>query len=135
MRSLRITQVVRLFFTFAAFWGLGAGIAIFFIPMGTSVTSTITSNGGSETTTATPISFFEMQGWWGVWILIAFAALYYGPLHFYRRDSQGMAVLFAVSAILLTILAGFSIGPFYLPAALALLAGLVLFPFASKQHP
>ncbi len=119
-------KLIRYLLVFAAIWGLLAGISIFFIPMGMSVTAT--SNGG--VTAPTPVSFFEMQGWWGIWILLAFAALYYGPLHFYRRGSKALAALFAVAAIILTVLAGFSIGFFYLPAALALLVSMVLLPFA-----
>lgn len=130
-QSVRLARCVRFFFTLAAVWGALAGLIIFFIPMGTSVTSTITSNGGNEMTT-TQVSFFEMQGWWGIWILLVFAALYYGPLHFYRRGSRALAALFAVAAIILAALAGFSIGSFYLPAALALFLGLVLLPFSTK---
>ena len=132
MKSSRLPQVTRILFALAAIWAVLAGLAIFFIPMGTSVTATVTSTGSSETTITTPISFFEMQGWWGIWILIAFAALYYGPLHFYRRESRALAALFAVVAITLTLLAGFSIGPFYLPGGLTLLVGLVLFLFSTK---
>ncbi len=132
MKSSRLSQTIRILFALAAIWGLVAGLVIFFIPMGTSVTATVTSTGSSETTTATPISFFKMQGWWGIWILIAFAALYYGPLHFYRRGSRALAASFAVATILLTVLAGFSIGYFYLPGAVILLIGLVLLPFSTK---
>jgi len=131
MKNSRLSQVVHALFTFAAIWGLVAGLTIFFIPFGMSVTETATSSGSSETTVA-QVAFFEMQGWWGIWILIAFAALYYGPLHFYRRGSRALAALFAVVAITLTLLAGFSIGPFYLPGGLTLLVGLVLFLFSTK---
>lgn len=122
------SKIVRTLFTFSAVWGLIAGLAIFFIPFGMRVTETGTST-GSGAALATPVSFFETQSWWGIWILLVFAALYYGPLHFYRRGSKAMAALFAMTAILLTFLAGFSIGPFYLVGALALLAGLTLLPF------
>jgi hypothetical protein len=79
-------KLIRYLLVFASIWGLLAGLVIFFIPMGTSIASTVTSNGSSEIIT-TQVSFFEMQGWWGIWILLAFATLDYGPLHFYRSGS------------------------------------------------
>lgn len=127
-------KIIRYLFIFAAIWGVLAGLFILFVPMGTSVSVTVTSNGVGDTTITHP-SFFEMQGWWGVGILIAFAALYYGPFHFFRRGSRALAALFAVAAIVLTVLAGFSIGLFYLPAALMLLVGLILVSFSSKENP
>lgn len=118
-------KIVRYLFAFAAIWALLAGVAIFLFTGGTSVTETALGADPSGMV-VTQISYFEMQGWWGIWILIAFAALYYGTLHFYRRGSPALAALFAISAIVLSILAGFSIGPFYFPAALSLLVGLAL---------
>jgi hypothetical protein len=117
---------------FAAIWALLAGIVIFFTLGGTSVTETALGADPSEMI-VTQISYFEMQGWWGVWMLITFAALFYGPLHFYRRGSRPLAALFAVVAITLSILAGFSIGAFYFPAAFALLIGLVSLPFVRNS--
>lgn len=124
-----MSKVTRILFTFAAIWALLAGLVIFFVPMGMSVSAT--HEGG--VTAPTLVSFFDMAGWWGVWIPIAFAALYYGPLHFYRRGSRALAATFTVAAIILSVLAGFSIGSFYFPAALALLVGLVLLLFAPKK--
>lgn len=125
-------KIVRYLFVFSALWGFLAGLFILIRPAGMSVTETSTHNGGSEII-ATQVSFFEMQGWWGIWILIAFAALYYGPLHFCSRGSRGLAALFAATAIVLSLLAIFSIGSFYFPAALALLVGLVLLPFTQQR--
>lgn len=121
-------KIIRYLFIFAAIWSVLAGIVIFLTHGGTSVTETASGVDPSEML-ITQISYFEMQGWWGVWMLITFAALFYGPLHFFRRGSRALAALFAVAAIILSILAGFSIGAFYLPAALALLIGLVSLPF------
>ena len=125
-------KIVRYLFTFSAIWALLAGVVIFLTLGGTSVTEIVTTDDLGEQS-VTQISYFEMQGWWGIWILIAFAALYYGPFHFYRRGSRALAALFAIVAIILSILAGFSIGSFYFPAALALLVGLILLPFTKPQ--
>jgi hypothetical protein len=125
MKSARFPEIIRILFALAALWALLAGLVILLIPMGTRVTETLSSSGASETTVR-QLSWFESQGWWGIWILVAFAALYYGPFHFFRRGSRALAALFAVAAILITVLAGFSVGLFYVPAAIALLIGLVL---------
>jgi hypothetical protein len=132
MKVSRLSLIVIILLTLAAIWGLLVGLVIFFLPYGTRITETAIGNGSKVITTQ--VSFFETQGWWGIWILIAFAALYYGPLRFYRRGSRALAVLFAVAAIALSVLAGFSIGSFYLPAALALLVGLALLPFTSQPR-
>src|SRR3990172_3719895 len=94
-------RLIFLTFAFAAIWALLVGFFVLVVPMGTSVSVSTSSSGNTETTITHP-SFFEMSGWWGVSILIAFAALYYGPLHFYRRSSRALAALFAVSAIILS---------------------------------
>ncbi|MQC25894.1 MAG: hypothetical protein DWG76_00375 [Chloroflexi bacterium] len=72
------------------------------------------------------VSWYESQGWWGVVVVLAYAALYYAPLHFYRRERPGAAAVFGAVTLALTVLAGFSIGLVYFPAALALLLGLVV---------
>jgi hypothetical protein len=123
---------VNYLFGFAAVWALLIGVYIFLAPFGTMVSESVTSNGTREVV-HTSVSFFETQGWWGVWVLIAFAALYYSPFHFYRRGSRAMAALFAISAIILSILAGFSVGAYYFPAALAMLIGLAILLFSPKR--
>jgi hypothetical protein len=125
-------KLLNYLFGFAAIWALLVGVYIFSAPYGIRVSESVSSDGTGEIVRA-PVSFFETQGWWGVWILIAFTALHYSPLHFHRRSSRAMAALFAVSAIILSILAGFSIGAYYFPATLALLIGLVLLLFSPKH--
>lgn len=76
--------------------------------------------------TTAQVSWYQVQGWWGIAILIIFAALYSLPTYFLWRGRFVAVGVFAVLALLLTFLAGFSIGGIYLPAAIALLLGLVL---------
>ena len=115
-----MSSAVRKLFAAAAILALAASLFVFFFLGGTSIT--VTSEG---TETMQHLSWFESQGWWGIAILFIFAALYYGPLHFYKRGKNGMAILFAIAAIGLSILAGFSIGLFFMPAALFLLLALI----------
>jgi hypothetical protein len=113
-----------LFFTFACLWAVLAGLAVLITAGGSVVIE------GNDVSTAQHMSWVEMQGAWGVIILFIFAALYYGPLHFYLRKQRGLSALFAAAAIVLTGLAGFSIGGYYFIGAIGLLLGLVSLPFS-----
>ena len=66
-------------------------------------------------------SWYASQGPWGVAILIIFSSLYAVPYYFHIRDRIRLRALFALLALVLTYLAGFSIGGYYLPAAGALI--------------
>ena len=87
-------KIAPYLFVFSTIWALVAGVVILLIPMGTSVTETAIGSEAAEINVR-QLSWFESQGWWGIWILVAFATLYYGPLHFFRRGSRGLAALFA----------------------------------------
>jgi ABC-type long-subunit fatty acid transport system fused permease/ATPase subunit len=122
-----MARMPRILFIIAAVWSVIAGVIIFFFSGGGSVTSE------TGTQTVQHLNWYESQGWWGVAILFIFAALYYGPLHFYKRGQRGMATLFGLVTIVLTVLAGFSIGFLYLPGAAAVLFALVLLPFQARS--
>lgn len=126
MRS-HLNTLVRLLFTFACLWGVLASIMVRATAGGSMVTE---SNG---ITTTRNLSWVEMQGAWGVAILLIFAFLYYGPLHFFRRNQLGLSGLFAAAACILTLLAGFSIGGYYFVGGVALALGLTLLPFSGRN--
>lgn len=128
MNSSGISKIARLLFTIAAVLALVAVLVIILTPGGYSIT-TEGANGEPPVTTTETLSFYEMQGAWGVIILVIFAALYYGPVHFYNLGRKGIAALFGITAIIMTILALFSIGAFYSLSALLVFVGLVLMPF------
>jgi cell division protein FtsW (lipid II flippase) len=126
----RIQTAARTLLLIAAILALAASVFIFFFAGGTQVTETT----GGEVTEQ-QLSWLGSQGWWGIAILFIFSALYYGPLHFYRRGKNGMAVLFGAVAIGLTMLAGFSIGLFFMPAALCASLGFVFWVVAKISKP
>jgi hypothetical protein len=128
MNSSGIAKIVRFLFTVAAVLALVAVLVIILTPGGYSVT-TEGANGEPPVTTTETLSFYEMQGPWGIIILLIFAALYYGPVHFYNLSRKGMTALFGISAIMLTVLALFSIGAFYALSAVLVLIGLIFMPF------
>lgn len=109
----------------AALLALGASLYIFIFGGGTLVTETaVLGEDQTPLQTIERISWFRAQGWWGIIILVIFADLYFAPLFFYLRGRTGIAALFGVAAITLSLLAGFSIGLAYFPAAGALLLAL-----------
>ncbi len=116
-------------FRSAALWALLAGFIIFFYSGAASVSAS-SESGGVQI--VRHLNWYESQGWWGIAILFIFAALFYGPLRFYNRGQRGLATLFGLVTIILTVLAGFSVGAFYLPGATALLLGLLLLPFQAR---
>lgn len=122
MRS-RLNTLIRLLFSFACLWGVLAGVMV----LTTAGAMMVTESNGI--TTSRNLSWVEMQGAWGVAILVIFAALYYGPLHFFLRERRGLSGLFAAAGCILTLLAGFSIGGYYFVGGVALLLGLLLLPF------
>lgn len=69
-------------------------------------------------------TWLERQGWWGVFVLMVYAALYTLPAAAYWRGSLLWALIFSVLAAVLTWLAGFSIGPGYFPALSVLIIAL-----------
>lgn len=127
MNQTGLAKIIRLLFTVAAVFALVAILVIVLTPGGYSVTTEGTE-GGSITTTET-LTFYEMQGPWGVFILFVFAALYYGVVHFYNLGKKWMAALFGTISIVMTVLALLSIGAFYSLSALLVLIGMVLMPF------
>jgi hypothetical protein len=128
MNPSGIAKIVRFLFTVAAVLALVAVLVIVLTPGGYSVT-TEGANGEPPVTTTETLSFYEMQGPWGIIILLIFAALYYGPVHFYNLNRKGITALFGFSAIMLTVLALFSIGAFYSLSAVLVLIGLIFMPF------
>jgi hypothetical protein len=115
-------------FAFAVLWGVVAGIGVF-----TTAGGSMVAGSPGQPPQVREVSWYQMQGWWGIAILIIFAALFYAPWHFLRRGSAWTAALFALVGILLTLLTGFSIGGYYFIGAVGLLLGLLTLPFAAGR--
>jgi hypothetical protein len=127
MMSKTLSRFSVWLFAFAAAWGLIASLAVFFTAGATQVTE---SNGAPQQ--VVHLSWYEAQGWWGIAILLIFAALFYAPLHFMRRGQRGWAAIFAAAGIVLTVLTGFSVGGYFFIGALGLLGGLLSLPFSRQ---
>ncbi|MGH2581595.1 MAG: hypothetical protein ACRDFQ_01710 [Anaerolineales bacterium] len=130
---MKIERVIRWLFMFSALWGVIGGLLTFFFGGGTRVT-VIAIPGEPSEQIVEHLNWFESQGWWGIFILLVFAALFYSPLRFYGHGKKLMAALFTLAAIVLTILSGFSVGPIYLPGALGAFFGLILLPLDRQPN-
>ena len=72
-------------------------------------------------------SWYEAQGPWGTMWLVLFSGLYLLAVRAAWNGSLAAVSLLSVTAIVLSVVTGFSIGGAYLPAALGLVFGALLF--------
>jgi hypothetical protein len=115
----------------AALWAIGVSIYVFFSPQ---VIQEITATNVpgepqvvEEFTTVT--TWYKVQGLWGSILLVLFAGLYVLGAFLARRASYGFLAVLCVVALLLSYLAGLSIGLLYLPAALSMSLGTLFMYF------
>ena len=114
----------------AASWAIGASLYIFFSPMSAQVVTVRRVFGDSRDIVETftrKQSWYEAQGLWGVCVLAIFAGLYLLAVQLAWRSRYTALAILSVIAIALSIVGGFSIGGVYLPAALGLFVGTLLF--------
>lgn len=127
MRNL--VAIARLLFIFAALWSLGASAYWLLSPVTIHEIRASSVAGGSQSVEelSRQASWYEVQGLWGVIVLLVFALLY-GSISFFAIKDQRLALAIAsLLATAFTLLSGLSIGPLYLPALLAVcVAWLIL---------
>lgn len=128
---MTLRKFPQTFFSLAAALALAASI---FILMSSSEMReyVIGAEGGYEI--VRQISWYESQGLWGVIVLFLMADLYVAPLFFYVRGQRTWPFVTGGLALLATLLSGFSIGMAYLPAAGALLVGLMFSVFSPAPN-
>ena len=119
-------------FAFAAFWSIGASLYLLLSPVTIyGITATSTTNGSDAAEEFTrQVSWYAVQGMWGVIVLVVFALLF-SIVAFLAFKRMYLALAAAsILAVVLTFLAGFSIGPIYLPAVLGLLLAWIVLGIA-----
>ena len=123
MRS--IDNLYRIAFLFAAIWAIGAGIYLLLSP--TTIqegVATISADGGQTIEEfSRQASWYEVQGVWGVMVLLIFALLYSSTAYLAWRNRVVALAIASSLALMLTVLAGFSIGLVYIPALLTVVVG------------
>ena len=80
-------------------------------------------------------SLFQTQGIWGVFVLVIFAGLYCLGVYLAYVETFTLLGLLSFGLLLLSYLAGFSIGFLYLPAAISLLIGTAIIVLSKFFHP
>ena len=135
MKSL--DMMGRVFLYFAAMWSVVAGLVLLLTPLEvqTLTAQGIADDAASAIVSSQSITWYEAQGLTGILILVLFAFLYVGMAYLSWVKRWIGAALFAAIAILLTLLAGFSIGAFYMPAAMLSLVGLILLGIHRLRSP
>ena len=118
----------RLIIVIAAAWEVGASLYIFHSPVTAHGVTGIMLRDSSEIveTFTRDQSWYEAQGLWGVLVLVIFSGLYLLSVRIAWRGNYMALAIVCVVALALSIVAGFSIGGAYLPAALGLLIGTLV---------
>lgn len=124
----RQITIGKLFAGIAAGLAVAASAYIILWPMiQQSITATSLPGGGSVVESETTrVSWYQVQGPWGVFVLVFFAGLYVLGFYLARKGATTWLVILSLGLLFLSYLAGFSIGLLYLPAALFLLLGALL---------
>jgi hypothetical protein len=118
-------ELFRIPLVFAAAWSIGASLYVLLTPIALHEQIAVSSPGvsGSSAEVILQASWYEVQGLWGVIILLIFSLIFASMGYFALRNDIRALAFASPLAVTLTILAGFSIGPFYFPAVIALAAG------------
>ena len=125
----RLIFVGKFVVALAAAWAVGASIYIFFSPLtgqGVTARRTFGESGIVVETYVTEQSWYEAQGLWGVFVLVVFAGIYLFAVQLAWNGRYIALTIVSVITIALSIIAGFSIGGIYFPAAVGLVFGALI---------
>ena len=119
----------KLIVAIAATWAVGASLYIFSSPVSVhGVTGLMLRDSSTVVEVFTrEQSWYEAQGLWGVLWLVFFSGLYLLAVRVAWRGNHIALAIMSVTAVALSIVTGFSIGGAYLPAALGLFIGTLMF--------
>ncbi len=123
----------KLIVAIAATWAVGASLYIFSSPVSVHGVTDLMLRDSSTVVEAftREQSWYEAQGLWGILWLVFFSGLYLLAVRVAWRGNHTALAIMSVTAVALSIVTGFSIGGAYLPAALGLFIGTLMF-FSSK---
>jgi hypothetical protein len=119
----------KLIVAIAATWAVAASLYIFFSPVSMhGVTGVMLRDSSTVVEAFTrEQSWYEARGLWGILWLVFFSGLYLLAVRAAWRGNHIALGIMSVTAIALSIVTGFSIGGAYLPAALGLFIGTLVF--------
>jgi uncharacterized membrane protein len=121
----RLEKIGRYLVGIAAGLAVLASLYIFFSPLQVSSLTATSVSGAPEIVeeTTTQATWFQLQGWWGIFILLLFAALFCLAYYLARIQAVTWLGILSIALVMLSYLSGFSIGLYYLPAVLLLIIG------------
>ena len=127
----------KLIVAIAATWAVGASLYIFSSPMSVhGVTDVLLRDGSTVVEAFTrEQSWYESQGPWGTLWLAYFSGLYLLAVRVAWKGNHIALAIMTVTAVALSIVTGFSIGGAYLPAALGLFVGTLMFLSSKLLRP
>ena len=119
----------KLIVAIAASWAVGASLYIFSSPVSVRGATSIMLRDSSTVVEAftRDQSWYEARGLWGILWLVLFSGLYLLAVRAAWRGNDIALAIMSVTAVALSIVTGFSIGGAYLPAALGLFIGALMF--------
>ena len=119
----------KLIVALAATWAVGASLYIFSSPVSVHGVTDLMLRDSSTVVEAftREQSWYEARGLWGILWLVFFSGLYLLAVRVAWRGIHIALAIMSVSAVALSIVTGFSIGGAYLPAALSLFIGTLMF--------
>ena len=126
----KLIYVGKLFVAIASSWAIGASFYILLSPIsGQGVTSrrNFGELGSVVEIFTTKQTWYEAQGLWGIFVLVIFTSIYLLAVQLAWRNSYLALTILSVIAIALSVVAGFSIGGLYFPAAAGLLIAALIF--------
>jgi hypothetical protein len=112
----------------AATWAVGASLYIFSSPVSVHGVTDVMLRDSSTVVEAftREQSWYEARGLWGILWLVFFSGLYLMAVRVAWRGNHIALAIISVTAVVLSIITGFSIGRAYLPAALGLFIGTLM---------
>jgi hypothetical protein len=119
----------KLIVAIAAIWAAGASLYIFSSPVSVHGVKELLLRDSSTVVEVftREQSWYEAQGLWGTFGLVFFSGLYLLAVRVAWKGNHIALAILSVTAIALSIVTGFSIGGAYLPAALGLFIGALMF--------
>jgi hypothetical protein len=119
----------KLIVAIAATWAVGASLYVFSSPVSLHGVTDLMLRDSSTVVEAftREQSWYEARGLWGILWLVLFSGLYLLAVRAAWRGNHIALAIMSVTAVALSIVTGFSIGGVYLPAALGLFIGSLMF--------
>ena len=119
----------KLLVAIAATWAVGASVYIFSSPVSVHGKTELMLRDSSTVVEAfaRDQSWYQAQGLWGILWLVIFSGLYLLAVRVAWKGNHIALAITSVTAVALSIVTGFSIGGAYLPAALGLFIGTLMF--------